>query len=112
MNDPFDTLLDARLRDETPYIDDDGFTARVMQQLPAPAYSLQLQRSFVILAAAILSAVMAYFASGEGMFVHDLLARLAVLKPLQLVFLLFVCGTAMLLAAAWAALSRTRGPLM
>ncbi len=28
--------LDARLRDEAPYIDDAGFTARVMQQLPAP----------------------------------------------------------------------------
>ena len=27
--------LDARLRDEAPYIDDAGFTARVVQKLPA-----------------------------------------------------------------------------
>ena len=27
--------LDTRLREEAPYIDDDGFTAKVIQQLPA-----------------------------------------------------------------------------
>ena len=32
MNDPLDNLLDARLRDETPYIDDAGFTARFKAQ--------------------------------------------------------------------------------
>ena len=30
-----DDSLDARLRDEAVYIDDAGFTARVVQQLPA-----------------------------------------------------------------------------
>ncbi len=111
MNDPLDALLDARLRDETPYINDDGFTARVMQQLPARPRSFQLERSLVILIAAILSVIVAYFASGEGMFVRDTLARLAVLPRLQLLILLLVCGTTMLLAGAWAALSRARDPI-
>jgi hypothetical protein len=111
MNDPLDDLLDARLRDETPYIDDDGFAARVMKQLPARPRSFQMQRSLVILSAAIVSAIVAYFASGEGMFVRDTFARLVVLPPLQLLLLLLVCGTAMILGGAWAAFSRTRDPL-
>jgi hypothetical protein len=51
MNDPLDNLLDARLRDETPYIDDAGFTARVMQQLPRRRFSWSTQRAFIIFVA-------------------------------------------------------------
>ena len=112
MNDSLDDLLDARLRDETPYIDDAGFTARVMQQLPARPRPLQVQRSLVILTAAVLSVVVAYFASGEGMFMRVFLARLALLPPLQLLFLLLICGAAALLGGTWAALSRARDPVV
>jgi hypothetical protein len=106
MNDPLDDLLDARLRDETPYIDDAGFTARVMKQLPRRRVSWSNQRSFIILAATILSVVMAYFASGEGMFVHDAFARMSGLGPLQSLFVILACGTAMTVAGLWAALTR------
>src|SRR5437667_453683 len=34
MNDPLDNLLDARLRDETAFIDDAGFTARAKSRDP------------------------------------------------------------------------------
>jgi len=88
MNDPLDDLLDARLRDETPYIDDAGFTRRVMKQLPRHRVSWSSQRSFIILAATILSVVVAYFASGEGMFV------------------LVACGITMTVAGLWVALAR------
>ncbi len=112
MNDPLEDLLDARLREEAPYIDDNGFTALVMQRLPSRPSSLQTQRSIVILSAAILSVVVAYFASGEGMFVHDTFARLSLLPPLQLLALFVVCGIAMLTSGVWAALSRTRSPIL
>ena len=108
MNDPLDDLLDARLRDETPYIDDAGFTARVMQQLPHRRFSWSAQRAFIIFAATIVSVVIAYFASGEGMFVHDAFARMSGLKPLQLLLLILACGTGMTIAGLWAALTRTR----
>jgi hypothetical protein len=111
MNDPLDDLLDARLREEAPYIDDDGFTARVMQQLPSRPSSLQLQRSIVILSAAILSVVVAYFASGEGMFMRQAFAWLASLPPLQLLTLLVGGGLATLSGGMWAALSRARDPI-
>src|SRR6059058_5921667 len=108
MNDPLDDLLDARLREETPYIDDAGFTARVMKQLPRRRLSWSSQRSLIILAATILSVVVAYFASGEGMFVHDAFARMSGLRPLQLLLLILACGTGMTIAGLWAALTRTR----
>jgi hypothetical protein len=106
MNDPLDDLLDARLRDETPYIDDAGFTARVMKQLPRRRFSWSTQRAFIIFAATIVSVVIAYFASGEGMFVHDAFARVSGLRPLQLLLLIFACGVGMTIAGLWAALSR------
>jgi len=59
--------LDARLREEMPYIDDDGFTARVVQKLPAAHH----QRSFrgaILLCATILASVLAYFLSDGGRF--------------------------------------------
>jgi hypothetical protein len=108
MNDPLDDLLDAQLRDETPYIDDAGFTARVMKQLPRRRVSWNTQRSLVIFVATILSVVIAYFASDEGMFVHDAFARMSGLPPLQLLLLLLICGTGMTIAGLWAALARTR----
>ena len=107
MNDPLDELLDARLRDETPYIDDAGFTGRVMKQLPRRRVSWSSQRSFIIVAATILSVVVAYFASGEGMFVHDAFARISRLQQLQLFLIIVACGVTMTIAGLWAALMRT-----
>jgi hypothetical protein len=112
MNDPLDNLLDARLRDEMPYIDDAGFTARVMQQLPRRRFSWSTQRAFIIFAATIVSVVIAYFASGEGMFVHDAFARVSGLRPVQLLLLIFACGIGMTIAGLWAALARTRDTTM
>ena len=112
MNDPLDQLLDARLRDEAPYLDDAGFTARVMKQLPRRRLSWSTQRALIIFAATLVSVVIAYFASGEGMFVHDAFARAANLRPLQLLLLVFACGTGMTIAGLWAALARTRGNIV
>src|SRR5437762_1503583 len=41
--------LDRELREAAPYIDDDGFTVRVLQQLPAPRRSHDLLRSVILL---------------------------------------------------------------
>jgi hypothetical protein len=108
MNDPLDNLLDTRLREEMPYLDDGGFTARVMKQLPRRRFSLSTQRNLVIFVATIMSVVIAYFASGEGMFVHDAFARAATLQPLQLLLIICACATVMTIAGLWAALTRAR----
>jgi hypothetical protein len=112
MNDPLDDLLDARLRDEMPYIDDAGFTARVMKQLPRHRVSWMNQRAIVIFAATLVSVVVAYFASGQGMFVHDAFAHMSALRPLQLLLVILACGTAMTVAGLWAALRRTQDTIV
>src|SRR5439155_471078 len=73
--------LDMRLRDAAPYIDDAGFTGRVMKQLPR-RHALRTQRTIIILTATIVSVVIAYFGSGEGWFVREALVRAATLPPL------------------------------
>jgi len=105
MNDPLDDILDARLRDEMAYIDDAGFTARVMKQVPR-RNPLRLQRSIIIFAAAIMSVIIAYFASGEGSFVHDVFARIAGMPPLHLLIVTLACGIATTASAFFAAFPR------
>src|SRR5436853_6256089 len=112
MNCPLDNWHDARLRDEALYIDDAGFTTRVMKQLPRRRVSWSTQRAFIIFAATIVSVVVAYFASDEGMFVQDAFARVSGLRPIQLLLLIFACGTGMTIAGLWAALARTRDTIV
>ncbi len=57
--------LDAKLRDEAPYLDDSGFTARVVQQLPTRRQSKSL-RAFILLGVTLLASVIAYFVTGGG----------------------------------------------
>jgi hypothetical protein len=59
--------LDARLREMMPYIDDDGFTARVVQKLPA-AHHRRSFRGVILLCATIIASVLAYFFSDGGRF--------------------------------------------
>jgi len=59
--------LDARLREEMAYIDDDGFTARVVQKLPA-AHPRRSLRSAILICVTILASVLAYIISDGGRF--------------------------------------------
>src|SRR5207237_1307366 len=83
--------LNTRLREEAPYIDDAGFTRRVMKQLPR-RHSLRTQRAIIILTATIVSVVIAYFGSGEGWFVREALVRAATLPPLTILAFVLACG--------------------
>lgn len=111
MNDPFDDLLDARLRDETPYLDDAGFTTRVMQQLPAQPSTVRSQRSFVIFFAALVSVVVAYFASGQAWFLRESMVNAAKMPPLMALACAVAVGMLFTVGGLWAALNRTRDPL-
>ena len=102
--------LDTRLRDAAPYIDDAGFTGRVMKQLPHH-HSLRIQRAIIILTATIVSVVIAYFGSGEGWFVREALVRAATLPPLTVFGFVLACGLLLIVGGLWAALTRTRDPI-
>jgi hypothetical protein len=59
-----DETLDRQLRDAVPYINDDGFTARVIARLPAAQREPQWLRAMIVLGLALLGTGVAYLLSG------------------------------------------------
>ena len=101
--------LDRELREAAPYIDDEGFTARVLQQLPPPRHRHDLLRAVILLGTALLASVLAYVVSGGGRFVSETLERLAALPALWIFVLALASGLVIAAAGAAAAVSRDRG---
>jgi hypothetical protein len=101
--------LDQQLRESAPYIDDDGFTARVLQQLPPPRRSHDLLRASILLGMTLLASALAYVASGGGRFVSITLERLATLPELWIFALALASGLVIAAVGATAAVSRDRG---
>jgi hypothetical protein len=95
--------LDRRLREEMPYIDDVGFTARVVQKLPAPV-SRHSWRAAILISITLLASVVTYLASDGGHFLIVAVYRLAAM-PLLFVSLVAICctlvATAVAAGAAW-----------
>jgi hypothetical protein len=99
--------LDRRLREEMPYLDDAGFTARVVQKLPAPR-SQHSFRAAILISITLLASVVTYLASDGGRFLIVAAYRLASM-PLVFISLVAICGTLVATAvAASAALANAR----
>ena len=99
--------LDAKLRDEAPYIDDDGFTARVLHQLPARQQSRSLRAS-ILLACTFVACVAAYFASGGGGFLSDSAAFLVAMPIWIVCALAMFCGLLVTALGTAAAMNKAR----
>ena len=59
-----DEMLDRQLREAVPYINDNGFTARVIASLPAARREPQWLRAMIVLGLALLGTGVAYLLSG------------------------------------------------
>jgi hypothetical protein len=59
-----DETLDRQLREAVPYINDDGFTARVIARLPEARREPQWLRAMIVLGLALLGTGVAYLLSG------------------------------------------------
>jgi hypothetical protein len=59
-----DETLDRQLREAVLYINDDGFTARVIARLPAARREPQWLRAMIVLGLALLGTGVAYLLSG------------------------------------------------
>jgi len=94
-------LLDARLREESAYIDDAGFTARVVQKLPAHRVRPSL-RALILLGVTLVASVSAYLLSGGGWFIAEGVTRFALL-PLPLILLSAAGATILVMAGGLAA---------
>src|SRR5437763_13946144 len=60
--------LDRKLQEAALYIQDDGFTARVLQQLPAPRLAGQFLRPFILVGMSALASALTYVLSDGGRF--------------------------------------------
>lgn len=102
--------IDARLRDDVPYIDDGGFTARVVQKLPAHRVRHSL-RAVILLGVTLVASAIAYLLSGGGSFIAEGVTRFALL-PLPVIWLCAAGATILVMAGGLAAaVSKTDGRL-
>jgi hypothetical protein len=86
-----DKTLDRQLRDAAPYIDDDGFTARVMAKLPAARREPQWLRAMIVVGLALLGTGVAYLIGG-GRFVREGMMQIADFPIWLLLVFAFGCG--------------------
>ena len=102
--------LDARLRDEAAYIDDAGFTSRVVRKLPARSVR-RSYRAAILLAVTIAASIVTYFLAGGTWFVAERLTVLAMM-PLTTMLVTAATVTVLIMAGGLAmALSKTRSRL-
>ena len=101
-------LLDRQFREAAPYIDDDGFTRRVLHQLPARRPRLQLFRATILLGVTLLASIVAYFLSDGGQFISDGIMRMAGMSPIMILAIAAIVGVFVMAAGMVAAISRNR----
>jgi anti-sigma factor RsiW len=87
-----DDTLDRQLREAAPYIDDDGFTARVMARLPRARREPRWLRAMILVGLAILGSGVAYLLSGGARFVREGMLQLADFPIWLLLVFAFGCG--------------------
>ena len=101
--------LDRRLREATPYIDDAGFTSRVLRSLPHRAAAVRLRSTILVTMTAVAS-VLAYFLSGRGGFVNDLVLRVSELPIIWILAITFTAGIVVGALGLTAAVVKIREP--
>jgi hypothetical protein len=99
--------LDRQLRDAAPYIDDDGFTGRVLARLPAPKPARQSLRTTILVGITLLASALAYVISGGGHFITVEIIRLAALPALWIFALALGTGLLMMAGGLVAAVAKT-----
>jgi len=86
-----DERLDRQLREAVPYINDDGFTARVLARLPAARREPQWLRVMIVLGLALLGTGVAYLIGG-GHIVREGIIEFANFPIWLLLVFAFGCG--------------------
>jgi hypothetical protein len=101
--DPFD----RQLREATRYIDDDGFTTRVLRLLPPPQRRRRRLRAAILLGTTLLASVLGYVLSDNGRFIRVTIERLATLPVLGLFAFALISGMFLTALGFMAAMSKS-----
>jgi hypothetical protein len=103
-----DDFLDARLRDEAPYLDDAGFTSRVVQKLPARRVR-RSYRAFLLLGITVTACIVAFWLAGGTSLVFDAYANVAMMPLISMWICAAGAGALVMAGGLAAAYSRARG---
>jgi hypothetical protein len=102
-----DELLDRKLQEAAPYIEDDGFTARILQQLPQPVRRMEFLRSFILVAMSALASALTYVLSDGGRFILVEMFRLTTIPTVWVVGFALASGMLVMAGGIFAAMHRT-----
>ena len=100
--------LDARLRDDAPYIDDAGFTSRVVQKLPARQVR-RSYRAFLLLGITLAASLAAFWLAGGTSLAIDTYANMAMMPVVWMWVTAAAAAILVMAGGLAAALSRSRG---
>jgi membrane glycosyltransferase len=100
--------LDARLRDDAPYIDDAGFTSRVVKKLPAPQVR-RSYRAFILIGITLAASIAAFWFAGGTALAFNTYANVAMLPVVWMWIFAALFGLLVTAGSLAAALSRSRG---
>ena len=102
-----DEMLDRQLAEAAPYIEDDGFTARVLRQLPQPLRRTEFLRSFILVAMSALASALTYVLSDGGRFILVEMFKLSTIPTLWVVVFALAAGMLVMAGGIFAATSKT-----
>jgi len=100
--------LDAQLRDEAPYIDDAGFTSRVVHKLPARQVR-RSYRNFILLGITLAACLAAYWLAGGSSLAFEAFANMAFMPVTWMWVCVGAVGVLVMAGGLAAAVSRARG---
>src|SRR5437588_11810934 len=102
-----DDWLDKKLQEGALYIEDDGFTARVLRQLPQPLRRTEFLRSFILVAMSALASALTYVLSDGGRFILVEMFKLSTIPTLWVVVFALASGMLVMAGGIFAATSKT-----
>ena len=103
-----DDWLDKKLQEGAPYIEDDGFTARVLRSLPQPVRRIEFLRSFILVAMSALASALTYVLSDGGRFILVEMFRLTTIPTLWVVVFALASGLLVMAGGIFAAMYKTQ----
>jgi hypothetical protein len=99
--------LDRKLQEAIPYIEDDGFTARVLRQLPIPQRGGQFLRPLILVGMSALASALTYVLSDGGRFILVEMFRLTTIPTLWVVAFALASGMLVMAGGIFAAMSKS-----
>ena len=108
MNEPIEQdWLDRKLQEAAPYIEDDGFTARVLGLLPQRERRGEFLRPFILVSMSALASALTYVLSDGGRFLVVEMFKVTTIPTLWVVVLALASGMLVMAGGIFAAMSKT-----